>query len=353
MIPSLGIDEFLHKAGHWPVIDVRSPSEFSKGHIPGAVNICLFNDKERALVGTLYNKNSREIALNKGIELISPRLDHLVKMSFEAAPGKNALIHCWRGGERSASFAFLLQTAGMTVNTLQGGYQSYRQKVVNAFNEPAPLIILGGMTGSGKTRYLKMLAGKGFQVIDLEEMAHHKGSVFGGIGQKDQPTTEQFQNDLFHKWTRLDYTKVILIEDENMDIGAVKLPVNLYHRIRNAPLINLQSKNTVRAVQLAKEYNHNNDDELIAATRRIERRLGNEHMKNILEAIAQKDYLKAASALLVYYDKSYLASIAKRSASLVFPVPVHEDQEEKNLRNIMKSTNDILQSFYKINSLYE
>jgi tRNA 2-selenouridine synthase len=309
-------EAFLSLASSRPVIDVRSPVEFDRGHIPGALNLYLFSDEERAAIGTLYHQQSREAAFSKGLEMVSPRLGRLVDRATEICPDKKVLLYCLRGGMRSNSMSFLLETAGFEVSLLNGGYKSYRTYALKELEAPLSLIVLGGMTGSGKTELLESLAGKGMQVVDLEGLAKHKGSVFGGIGQGEQPSSEHFENLLFSEFRKLDKAKPLVLEDENMDIGKVKLPLSIYRKIRTAPIIVMQVPRDIRVKRLSAEYDRNRD-ELIHAIQRIERRLGNQRMKLAVEAVQQNRLSDAAEILLEYYDESYMASIRKRSADEV------------------------------------
>jgi tRNA 2-selenouridine synthase len=178
MVKQLSVEEFLEKAQSLPIVDVRSPGEYDHAHIPGAVSIPLFDNDERALVGTKYKNAGKDSAVLLGLDLVGPKLAGFVKQSKKLNPQhKEVLVHCWRGGMRSGSFAWLLDTAGLTASTLVGGYKAYRNAVLSAFAEPRNLIILGGKTGSGKTDILKELARQGEQIIDLEGLAHHKGST--------------------------------------------------------------------------------------------------------------------------------------------------------------------------------
>ena len=207
MIYKHPVEEFLDKAQTLPIIDVRSPGEYQHAHIPGAISIPLFDNDERAQVGTKYKNAGKDSAVLLGLSLVGPKLADFVKQSKKLNPqGKEVLVHCWRGGMRSSSFAWLLDTAGLTASTLVGGYKAYRNTVLSAFSEPHNLIILGGKTGSGKTDILKELARQGEQIIDLEGLANHKGSTYGAIGQAPQPATEQFENLVHQQWRQLDRT---------------------------------------------------------------------------------------------------------------------------------------------------
>lgn len=204
----IGVREFLSQAEKYPVIDVRTPSEFSGGHIRGAINIPLFSDEERAIVGTVYKKEGEEEAILKGLDFVGPKMSDLLKQGVEAAGrGKKLLIHCWRGGRRSASMAWLFSQGGIDCRLLEGGYKSYRTYVFEILGQKRNIIVVGGMTGSGKTEILKEIAIMGEQVIDLEGLANHRGSAFGAIGMPPQPTTEHFANILFDEIRTLDAKK--------------------------------------------------------------------------------------------------------------------------------------------------
>jgi tRNA 2-selenouridine synthase len=312
-------DSFLEQARSTPVIDVRAPVEYARGHIPGAHNICLFTDEERAEIGTLYHQQSRDVAFSRGLEIVSPKLALLVKKAEAFCPEKKVLLYCFRGGLRSNNFASLLMAAGFEVGLLKGGYKAFRTHIHQAFEAEQRVIVLGGMTGSGKTEVLKQLPELGIRVIDLEGLAHHKGSVFGAIGETQQPSSEHFENLLFTEWSRLSNEAPVILEDENMDIGTVKMPVPIYRKIRTSPLIVMNVPTKIRVQRLVAQYS-GNDDDLRTAIRRIERRLGNERMNQALAYIENKEHDKAAAILLIYYDESYLAGIQKRDPQTLVPI---------------------------------
>lgn len=165
MKPILDIKGFLALSGNLPVVDVRSPAEFTRGHFPGAFNIPLFNDEERSAVGTAYKQVSRKAAMMKGFEIAGPHMAEYVRKAWEVAGDRGLLMYCWRGGMRSASMAWLFRTAGIPVATLEGGYRSYRRYLKASLQTPVPLIVIGGMTGSGKTRVLNELKRKGSRLL--------------------------------------------------------------------------------------------------------------------------------------------------------------------------------------------
>ncbi|MBK8554971.1 MAG: tRNA 2-selenouridine(34) synthase MnmH [Lewinellaceae bacterium] len=207
------------------LLDVRSPGEYAQGHIPGAFSFPLFSDEERARVGTTYKQANPEAALLLGLDLVGPKMGHFVVEALKLSRNKKLAVHCWRGGQRSKSMAWLLRLAGCDVVTLNGGYKAFRHEALDQYHlHPYNLRVVGGRTGSGKTKVLQALRDMGEQIIDLEGLAHHKGSAFGAIGEQEQPSVEQFENDLFFALRALDPQKRIWIENESRSIGRVYIP---------------------------------------------------------------------------------------------------------------------------------
>ena len=325
MAQSLDTPHFLDQARTWPIIDVRSPSEFDQGHIPGAINIPLFTNAERARMGTRYKQIGKDSAVMLGLELIGPKLVDFVKKSRRAAPEGELLVHCWRGGMRSGSFAWLLETAGMKATILQKGYKAYRQEVLQTFDQSLQLLVLGGKTGSGKTDILRELEKQGEQVLDLEGLAHHKGSSFGALGQEPQPTTEQFENSLHQAWLKLDTKRRVWIEDESMSIGTVNLPSGLWSQMRSAPVAFIDVPKALRIRRLVQEYGSFSAEQLVAAVNRIQKRLGGQHHRMALDALARGDYALVADLMLSYYDKAYLHGLSQRTSSRIFEISLSAD----------------------------
>ena len=332
----INIEEFLKKAESIPVADVRSPSEFFKGHIPGAVNIPLFNDEERAIVGTKYIQVNKDTAIKAALDITGPKLTQYIKQAENITKDKKLLIHCWRGGQRSSGMSWLLNTAGFEVLILTGGYKSYRRYIKQEFTRDIKLIILGGLTGSGKTEILHSIAKLGQQVIDLEQLAKHKGSAFGAFGQKKQPTTEQFENNLYDKWKNLNYTRPLWLEDESKSIGSVWIPDELYSRIRNSQVIIIEIENHQRIKRLVEEYSIYEKKLLENAVLKIRKRIGGLNTKKAIESLENNDYSVVAEIVLQYYDKTYQYGLSKRDNNNLHFVKISGTDKINDAKQILK-----------------
>jgi tRNA 2-selenouridine synthase len=327
---------FLKSIKTQPVLDVRSPAEFKQGHIPGAINMPLFDDEERKITGILYKNSGRYDSFLRGLELVGPKLASFVKTAHKAAPHHSLALHCWRGGLRSQSMAWLLETAGFQVSVLEGGYKAYRRHVLQSFSNINYLLVLGGMTGSGKSLILRELARKGEQVIDLELLANHKGSAFGGIGHDTQPTNEQFENNLNAVFALLNPEKHTWVEDESSGIGRVQIPADLFRNMRNAPVVFIDIPQKIRVGRLVNEYGEKHRDFLKVSIQQVSKRLGGLNTKIALEAIDTGDFKLAATILLTYYDKAYLEGLTKRNSKMVHRLACPTDDPLKNAERILK-----------------
>ncbi len=307
-----------------PILDVRSPGEYARGHIPGARNLPLFSDAERAVVGTLYKQQGRDQAMLEGLRIVGPKLAALVEVARALAPEGRIRVHCWRGGERSGSVAWLLDKAGFAeVITLKGGYKAFRNHVLAGFDAPLDLRVLGGATGTGKTATLQHLQELGEQIIDLEALAHHKGSSFGGLGEAPQPTTEHFENTLWQVLQQLDPARPVWVEDEALMIGKVRLPDGFHARMREAWLYFVHMPAEERAERLVEAYGGFPPEQLAEAILRIRKRLGPQHCKAALEALAAGDLRAVALISLRYYDKAYQRDLECRSPDRLVPLSAH------------------------------
>lgn len=312
MTSTISIDKFIELSDIYHVIDVRSPSEYARGHIPGAFNIPLFNDDERAAVGTKYVKEGRQQAVKLGLELVGPKLNWFIDKLNSTVSQKNILVYCWRGGMRSASMSWLFGLAGFKPLTLEGGYKSFRRHAQAAFDRKYKFIVLGGMTGCGKTEILKKLKHAGEQAIDLEALANHKGSAFGWINQPQQPTTEHFENLLFYELRKLNPSQPIWIEDESKSIGSIFLPQSIYNQIINSPTIIIETDLNHRIERLISDYTACDKQDLINSVVRIQKRLGLEKAKRCIEYIESGNLRDAIAIALEYYDKTYSYGIEQK-----------------------------------------
>ncbi|RDC66264.1 tRNA 2-selenouridine(34) synthase MnmH [Adhaeribacter pallidiroseus] len=338
MIQPFEINDFLKYSAqrHIPVLDVRAPKEFTEGHIPGAESLPLFTDDERAQIGTAYKQISKDKAVLLGLDLFGPKMSRMVREAEKLAPGKEVMLHCWRGGMRSSGVAWLLDLAGFKVNLLQDGYKAYRRLIHQTFEQPLPLLLIGGMSGSGKTEVLQELHKLGEQVIDLEQLAHHCGSAFGGIGKEPQPTMEQFENHLGLALLQANHQRPIWLEDENITIGRVNLPKPLYDQMQQAPLLKLEVPQAMRIQKLAENYRSADKALLENAIERIKKRLGGLAYKEALQAIETGDIEKMVELALGYYDKAYTYQLAHKSAHQIITVPLESTNAPENARKILE-----------------
>jgi tRNA 2-selenouridine synthase len=316
----LSVSSFLMKAVSVPVLDVRSPGEFEQGHIPGALSFPLFTDEERKEVGTLYKNAGKDKAFLKGLEFVGPKMAGFVRQAVRICPEKEVAVHCWRGGMRSGSMAWLLESAGFKVFLLKGGYKLFRQSVLTEDRLPERMLVLGGLTGSGKTPVLHALAASGFQVLDLERLANHKGSAFGSLGENPQPTQEQFENEIYTQLFHSDPERILWVEDESKAIGRVRVPNELYDRIRDSKVVFLDQKQETRLGRIVELYGTADPEALSDSIRKLAKRLGGLRLKTALDAVQCGDLREAASLVLEYYDKAYLFGLYQRNPENRFHV---------------------------------
>lgn len=338
MVQRVPAEEFLQLARTVPVIDVRAPAEFARGHMPGAISMPLFDDEERAAVGIMYNRQGRAEAIEKGLEIFGPKMAGFVSRVRDAAPGGKILVYCWRGGMRSDSIAWLLGTSGFEAVVLEKGYKGYRAYIHDAFERAQPMAVIGGMTGSGKTELLELLQERQLQVIDLEGLAHHKGSVFGSLGMPEQPTNEQFENDLGHKWLELSKDRLVCLEDESIGIGRNSIPKPLFDQMQQAPLIFIDMPMEARVERLFREYAHFSPAFLKPMISKVSRRLGGEHTQAAIRAVDNGQLRDAIRIVLRYYDKAYAHEAGKREKEKIVYITAEDEHVEKLLPALLGLT---------------
>ncbi|MBI1289344.1 MAG: tRNA 2-selenouridine(34) synthase MnmH [Flavobacteriales bacterium] len=307
----LPASQFLDQTINLNVVDVRSPSEFAAGHIPGAINIPLFADDERAIVGTIYKQKGQQPAIDKGMEFVEPKMAALADAAKAAAINGQLGVYCWRGGMRSNRTAWWFEENGVQCSVLTGGYKAFRNEALSAFAHLENLIVIDGPTGSGKTDLLHELKAAGEQILDLEGLANHKGSAFGNIGLPEQPSSQQFQNDLFAHLRALDLNKRIWIEREGMTIGKAYLPQSLWQKMNVSTVVHIDVPLEKRIQRLVNDYGNAPKEALEKSIRKLQQKLGGQHMNAALEFLENGNLHAVAELLLTYYDKRYRFSQEK------------------------------------------
>ncbi len=315
----LRLDQFLAELDRFDlIIDVRSPAEFALDHIPGAVNYPVLNNEERAQIGTLYKQVSPFAAKKLGAALVSRNIahhleNHLLELPREWRP----LIYCWRGGERSGAFTHILNRISWKAMQLEGGYQGFRRTVIDGLELAAQQFtfqVICGMTGSGKTRVLQETQKYGAQILDLEALAIHRGSVLGNEPNIEQPSQKGFETALWNALRSLDPTKPVLVESESKKVGGVHIPDALMEKIRSGACIELRSSTQTRVSWLIREYHH-----FLSDTDNFKRKLalltahyGKVQIAQWSEAIDAGNFPELVEELLVkHYDPSYQSSIVR------------------------------------------
>jgi tRNA 2-selenouridine synthase len=342
--PSLNkidINKFLKLSEKFPVVDVRSPSEFKTGHIPGAINIPLFDDRQREAVGIKYKNAGRRKAVLKGIELTGPSMHLKLTQAINVSNDGMLLLYCWRGGMRSEAMAWLFSIGDIPVEVLDAGYKSYRHYILAGLSEKRRMIVLGGMTGSSKTHILKHLKMINHQVIDMEGLANHKGSAFGALGQPPQPTSEHFANLLYHEWRHLKDDLPVWLEDESRNIGNVFMPDPFYNNLLEAPLIVLLMDISTRMPRLIEEYSTYPPEMIKESIVKISKRLGGDNTKDAISAVDAGNFAGAIEITLRYYDKAYMYGINRRRNKNIIYVETDSDNVEINARKILEASGKI------------
>ena len=334
-VHKINMDDFLIQAPDALVIDVRSPGEFNHAHIVSAFNLPLFNNEERAKIGTTYKKQNREAAIKLGLPLFGTKLLPMIetveqwvseKQNVTHKTKPSIIVHCWRGGMRSAAVAWLLDLYGYKVYQLVGGYKAYRNWVLDQFHKQYPIKVLGGFTGSGKTEILHVLQQRKNTVIDLEGLANHKGSAFGALGQATQPSQEMFENKLA---CNLYYNKTdqpFWVEDESQRIGLVMIPTPFFLQMRNSICHFIVIPFEERLKFIVQGYGNFDIQQLMDATLRIQKRLGGLETKNVIQLLHENDINAAFAILLKYYDRWYEKNTLNAIPPKLHVQPLHVEK---------------------------
>lgn len=315
-------------------IDVRSPAEYTGGHIPGAVNIPIFNDEERAKVGTIYRQVSVEDAKHLGLSVVSAKLPNIIEQIRQLSKDdQKVIVYCWRGGMRSKSIVSVLEMMGISALQLMGGFKAYRQYVLDRLKqyEVKPMIVvLCGSTGIGKTSIIKQLAERAIPVIDLEYLANHRGSAFGQIGLGKSATAQNFDAYLLKELDELNNKPYIVVECESKRIGNVYLPEGLFNAMQQGKKILVSANIEVRVDRLMEEYldNYNsNADAIVASIASLRRRLGNKKTDILISQFKAGQIREVVKTLLIeYYDPMYGY---EKSNSTDYDLSVNADNMEQ------------------------
>lgn len=314
------------------LIDVRSPGEFAEDHVPGATNLPVLDDGERERVGTLYKQVSSFEAKKVGAALVSRNIARHLETWFAGKPKTyRPLIYCWRGGSRSGSLAHVLQKIGFGAIQLEGGYKAYRRHVAaELVRLPAQFgyRVVCGPTGSGKSRLLQILADEGAQVLDLEALAAHRGSLLGALPNQAQPTQKSFESAIWFALSRFDQARPVFVESESKKIGALRVPDALIAAMRASACLRLEVPLKARIQLLTEDYAH-----FLHDPETINRQLGYLAPLRGSETIAAWQALASAHAwpelvtalLIQHYDPTYLKSLAKNYTAAPTDQSFHTD----------------------------
>ncbi|MDQ0462341.1 tRNA 2-selenouridine synthase [Caulobacter ginsengisoli] len=308
------------------VIDVRSPGEFEEDRLPGAINLPVLTNEERAQVGTIYVQESAFKAKRIGAALVARNIALHLEMALAGRPKTfHPLIYCWRGGSRSNAMATILSQVGWRVSVVKGGYQTYRRAVkARLYDQPCSLklILLDGNTGSAKTEILGRLAARGVQVLDLEGLAGHRGSLFGAVPGSPQPSQKMFESRLLTALAALDLSRPVVVEAESSRIGERFLPPALWDAMRAAPVIELQVPRAARVDYLLRAYRDivENPATLEAAIARLPVHPGRKQIAGWRELAEAGDFAALADGLIEHhYDPAY-GRMRKKSEQAVIGV---------------------------------
>ena len=308
----LGADALARLTDFGTIIDVRSPAEFAEDHVPGAINLPVLSNAERAQVGTIYVQESRLKANRIGAAYVARNIAaHLEGALRDKGPDFAPLVYCWRGGQRSASMATILSRVGWRTTLLEGGYRTYRRAVRAQLYDtpwPTPVVVLDGDTGTAKTEILNRLRAYGIQIIDLEGLARHRGSLLGSWDGQAQPSQKLFETRLWSALQELVPTRPVLIEAESSKVGDLMIPPGLWRAMQGAPRIRVTAPVEARVGYLVRAYRDVAEDHarLAEVITRLPVHIGAEARKAWLALLAERDYEALARELILgHYDPAY------------------------------------------------
>ena len=321
------------------LIDVRSPDEYYKGHMPNSINIPVFNNEERSIIGKKYKLAGRQFAVREGFKIIENKIDKLInkfiliKNEFlissidKFSNDKNIKIYCARGGMRSQSMFWLFEKFNYPCITLNGGYKTYRNWVLNSFEDKQNILVIGGKTGTRKTKILNKLKSLDYQILDFESLANHRGSSFGGLGMKEQPTNEQYENLIAEDLNKFNKKNYIFVEAESPSIGKNRIPNKLYKQMKNAKRIEIIRDERIRIEELINTYSKYKKIDLKESVLKISKRLGPQRTKSAIDSIDNENWENVCKSVLEYYDRCYEYELKDKEDVKILDMKLSSDYE--------------------------
>ena len=329
------------------VIDVRSPAEFAEDHVPGAINLPVMSNEERAKIGTIYVQQSPFLARKLGAAIVARNAArHIETELVDKEGGWQPLVYCWRGGQRSGSFALILSQIGWRTDVLEGGYRAYRTQVVRMLYEdalPYRFVLLDGNTGSGKTAILHSLNEQGAQMLDLEGLANHRGSLLGAM-RDEQPSQKMFETRLAQALLELDPSKPIVAEAESSKIGERLIPASVWKAMRAAPRIDIAASLQARAQFLTRDYADVLEDPARMAERldKLRALCSHARVEQWLAYLGEGKHEKLAAELMEHhYDRGYERSREGRDDTVLAKLKT-EGLEQCHIEGLARQVGDLL-----------
>jgi len=317
-------------------IDVRCPREYKKGHFSNAINIPLFSNIEYEEIGKLYKASGKEASYELGLKYLKLSkkniLDQLSKLKT-----KNMIIYCARGGLRSKGFEKICIDEGYKVERINNGYKGIRKHVLNSFKVNQKIIIVAGSTGTGKTSLLHKMKKQGLNIIDLEKLANHRGSAFGDVGLSEQPTQQQFENNLSVDWSSINKNSIVYIESESRKIGKVVIPESIWNQMQLGFYLKINMNIKRRIKNLVNDYGIYSKEIIENRINRISKKLGGQHTKKAINLLYDGRLADLCKLLLNnYYDKMYAIAYKNRQ-SLKATISISNESENEIIKRILKN----------------
>jgi tRNA 2-selenouridine synthase len=318
------------------IIDVRSPLEYEEDHIIGSINCPVLYDQERIIVGTIYKKESTFRAKIIGSSLTARNIAKHIEEKFINQKGSwQPLIYCWRGGQRSKAFSLILSEVGWRTFQLEGGYKKYRNEVINFLNKVGSklkIILISGKTGSAKTKILQNIKLQGGQILDLENLANHKGSLLGKIPNLKQPSQKLFESKLYHQIKQLDLRRNVYIEAESSKIGNIHIPKTLWAKMIVSPRIEIKADIELRSSFLLNDYKYmcENPELIKPIIYGLKNRLSKKLINDWMELITKKLWLDLTKSFLEnHYDPSYSSNTIKNDRKVIKKIQAKSFSKEE------------------------